>query len=145
MFESSMIELKMGSERNIDRFYWKKWKDYENLIPPFTPPKLNFLSSTLWGMLGKGTKKRWGVGNLSHDKLEEATQELLGTLSTFLGDKKYMFGDNITLIDIILFGVLTLFYYCTPESSKMFEIANSFENLKNHHSSLKEDIYPDGF
>ena len=49
------------------------------------------------------------------------------------------------LLDIILFGVLTLFYYCTPESSKMFEIANSFENLKNHHSRLKEDIYPGGF
>jgi len=51
-----------------------------------------------------------------------------------------MFGDEITLIDIILFGVLTLFYYCTPDSSKMKEIADSFSNLKEHNQRMKENL-----
>ena len=41
--------------------------------------------------------------------------------------------------------VLTLFYYCTPDSSKMKEIADSFSNLKEHNQRMKEKIFPDGF
>ena len=140
-----MIEDRLIPCLDIERFYWKKWDDYKDLIPPFTPPALNFLSSTLWNMLGKGSKKKWGVGALPKEKLEEATSGYLDTLSKFLGTKKFMFGDEITLIDIIIFGVLTLFYYCTPEGSKMKEIAESFANLKEHNQRMKEKIWPDGF
>ena len=140
-----MIEDRLIPCLDVERFYWKKWDDYKDLIPPLTPPKLNFLMSTLWNMLGKGTKKRWNVGSLTKEKLEGATEQYLETLSKFLDSKKFMFGDEITLLDIILFGVTTLFYYCTPENSKMKEIAESFENLKNHNTRMKEEIFPDGF
>ena len=104
---------------------------------------LQFASNFIWGRMGKGQKKGSPFGSLTEEQLANRSYETLKTLSQYLGNKSYFFGDTISLIDIAVFGFTTQLYYMTPESSKMRQKAETLENIVQHNQNIKKTVFPD--
>ena len=64
-------------------------------------------------------------------------------LSQFLGSKRFFFGDQMTLLDIIVFGFTTQVYYMSPDASKIKQNYETLQNMVDHCKTVKEVVYPD--
>ena len=104
---------------------------------------LQFASNLIWGHIGSGTKKNSPFGKLTDEQLATRAYNNLKNLSQYLGDKQFFFGDNMTLLDIIVFGYITQLFCNTPDASKMKKKAESLENIVQHHQTMKKAVYPD--
>jgi glutathione S-transferase len=65
------------------------------------------------------------------------------SLSQFLGSKKFFFGDQMTLLDIIVHGFTTQVYYMSPDCSKIKQGYETLQNMRQHCNTVKEIVYPD--
>ena len=65
------------------------------------------------------------------------------SLSQFLGSKRFFFGDQMTLLDIIVHGFTTQVYYMSPDSSKIKQNYETLQNMVDHCKTVKEIVYPD--
>ena len=67
----------------------------------------------------------------------------LESLSTFLGTKSYMFGDEPTEIDCVLFGFASMFLYCCPKENVFVQKFMEYPNLVDHHARMKSKYWAD--
>ena len=65
------------------------------------------------------------------------------SLSQFLGSKRFFFGDQMTLLDIIVHGFTTQVYCMSPDSSKIKQNYETLQNMVDHCKTVKEIVYPD--
>ena len=65
------------------------------------------------------------------------------SLSQFLGSKKFFFGEQMTLLDIIVHGFTTQQLIMSPDSSKIKQNYETLQNIVQHNSTVKEIVYPD--
>lgn len=140
----ALIEDRLIPMLALERFAFFKWDDYKDISQPLFPPIMQFASNFIWGRMGAGMKKANGpVGKLTEEQLANRAYINLKTLSQYLGNKKFFFGDDMTLLDMIVFGYATQILVNTPASSKMRQKAESFENLVQHHQTMKKTVFPD--
>ena len=64
----------------------------------------------------------------------------LDTLNTYLGDKPFLLGNEISMIDAILFGVFGGIS-CIPVETPLKELANQYPHLKRHSLRILETYY----
>ena len=103
----------------------------------------SFMHNFIWNHIGKGTKKTSPFGTLTHEELASKSLKVMKSLSQFLGSKRFFFGDQMTLLDIIVFGFTTQVYYMSPDSSKIKQHYDTLQNMKQHCNTVKEVVYPD--
>uniref|UniRef100_A0A915DKE8 Uncharacterized protein n=1 Tax=Ditylenchus dipsaci TaxID=166011 RepID=A0A915DKE8_9BILA len=92
----------------------------------------------------KETLHAQGYGRLTVEEMVEVAKKDLTALSTFLGDKPYIFGDKSSTVDATLFGHLCQFLY-TPlitDQIKQF-IEQSTPNLVTFTNRVKAEYWPD--
>uniref|UniRef100_A0A915CPG4 Metaxin glutathione S-transferase domain-containing protein n=1 Tax=Ditylenchus dipsaci TaxID=166011 RepID=A0A915CPG4_9BILA len=92
----------------------------------------------------KKTLHAQGYGRLTVEEMVEVAKKDLTALSTFLGDKPYIFGDKSSTVDATLFGHLCQFLY-TPlitDQIKQF-IEQSTPNLVTFTNRVKAEYWPD--
>ena len=139
----SMIEDRSINFLALERFAFSKFEEFQDLNSNIFPKFVRFMGGFIWGRIGKGMRKVSPFGKLSKEKLADKSFEILNSLSKFLDNKKFFFGDTMTLLDIVVFSYLTQIYFMSPDSSLIKKQAETIENLKEHHSMIKEMVYPD--
>ena len=80
------------------------------------------------------------IGRLSVDELLRRAKTDLDTLSEFLSNKPYFFGEKISILDAIFLGVYGGIA-CVGIETPLKELADTYDNLKNHALKLLEIYY----
>ncbi|KAI6214448.1 hypothetical protein M3Y94_00269400 [Aphelenchoides besseyi] len=85
-----------------------------------------------------------GMGRNSPAEVDEIAKKDLNVLSTWLGDKNYLYGDRPTTIDATLFGTLVSLYD-PPLNSKVIKpyMESSTPNLVAFIKRVKQEFWPD--
>ena len=66
------------------------------------------------------------------------------SLSTFLGDKEFMFGSSPTELDCTVFGMLAMVLHCHPQNSEFYlKITKDHQNLVKLADRIKLKYWPD--
>jgi len=140
----ALIEDRLIPMMALERFFWLKCDDFKELTPPIFPSMIpSFMHNFVWNHIGKGTKKTSPFGKLTHEELASKSLKVMKSLSQFLGSKRFFFGDQMTLLDIIVHGFTTQVYYMSPDSSKIKQNYETLQNMVDHCKTVKEVVYPD--
>jgi len=85
-----------------------------------------------------------GIGRLSQEEVDEVAKKDLTALSTFLGEKRYLFGDRPSTIDATLFGHLCQITDTPLASDKIKPyMEQSTPNLVEFVKRVKAEYWPD--
>ena len=84
--------------------------------------------------------KKQGLGKHSDDEINTIAFKTFKSMSEFLGDKQYFFGEKPCTFDATAFAFLCQFI-CSSIRNDMNEIACSFENLTNYCNNIKSNYY----
>ena len=85
-----------------------------------------------------------GMARHSRPEVEKMGIDDLGALSTFLGDKKFVMGDQPTELDCAVFGFMCMFFFCAPKDNVYVKkIEKELNNLRQHTDRMIEMYWPD--
>eukprot|EP01118_Nematostelium_gracile_P008350 TRINITY_DN2767_c0_g1_i2.p1 TRINITY_DN2767_c0_g1~~TRINITY_DN2767_c0_g1_i2.p1 ORF type:complete len:284 (+),score=56.54 TRINITY_DN2767_c0_g1_i2:108-959(+) len=122
-----------------DRWHYEPgWKQFSAEILP------NAIIRNIIGPFIRARVKRdlWGHGVSRHciQNIRKFADDDLQSVSTMLGNKKYFFGNDIHLIDIVLYGVIGAFFYESKTIVPLFEIVKRYPNIVSHYERMKQVI-----
>ena len=141
-----MIEEQLIPCLELDRYCYKDWNDYTMLIPPLVPNYMKFMNYYRWKGIGRKVLKRYqahGIGFVPPERLQPLALGNIEAISLLLGEKKFIFGDNVTYLDIVVFAVMSQFYFVTPSSNPIRKDIVKYSNLQEHHFQVKTLAFPD--
>ena len=84
-----------------------------------------------------------GMGRHSEKEIEKMGFDDLDSLSTFLDTKAYMFGDQPTELDCVVFGFTSMFTSCCPKDNVFARKFMEKQNLVDHHARMKDKYWTD--
>ncbi|XP_046563077.1 failed axon connections homolog [Haliotis rubra] len=87
--------------------------------------------------------KAQGIGRHSHEEILHIMEGDLRSLSVYLGDKKFFFGDQPCETDAALFGQLSQIYWQCPGSKGEQLLNEKFTNLVEYCERMKVVFWPD--
>lgn len=112
-----------------------------------TASSLTKLPSIFVWEIGRRTKNMayaHGIGRHAQPEIETLLEADLVALSDFLGEKKFMFGDNPSQVDCAVFGQVTQVKYHVPETVKAKKLLEErLTNLNSYCERMKEQFWPD--
>ena len=135
-------------ERNIVSIVmWFRWADEKNW-PLFREQVFAgapwLIKVTIANAMAKNVKKTlWGSGYgryTDSEKIHLLHQDLKA-LADYLGSKKFFFGDEIHMIDIICFSALAQIEYSTV-TPQLNPLLNEFPTLKAHTQMIMKSYWP---
>lgn len=102
------------------------------------------LSKIIPAIVRKGTIKRvnaHGMGAHSNDEIMAIADKSFASVSAILGDKTYMFGDQISTLDLIVFAQIGAFTLSTLDN-KATQLTKKYDNLINFTQKIQHELYP---
>ncbi|XP_070541198.1 failed axon connections homolog [Ptychodera flava] len=98
--------------------------------------------------LGRRTAKKQmhghGIGRHTEQELFSIVRKDLRAISTFLGEKTFLFGDEPCEYDCAIFGQLAQLLWCPfPDSPQQMLIKGELKNLEKYCHTMKERFWPD--
>ncbi|XP_070539810.1 failed axon connections homolog [Ptychodera flava] len=85
-----------------------------------------------------------GIGRHTEKELFSIVQKDLRAISTFLGEKKFLFGDEPCEYDCAIFGQLAQLLWCPfPGSPQQILIKGELRNIEEYCNMMKERFWPD--
>ncbi|CAL1527958.1 unnamed protein product [Lymnaea stagnalis] len=110
--------------------------------------RLGLNSATIWVMksASKGRLVSQGIGRHSEQEVTKLMDDDLMAVSTILGNKKFLFGndvEDVTEFDCAVFGQLCQMVWQMPGCHTEERIAEKFPNLVNYCESMKAAFWPD--
>jgi len=136
-------------ERNIVSIVmWFRWADEKNwplfreqifagapwLVKVTIANKMaNKVKKDLWGM---------GIGRFTDAERIHILRQDLKSLSDFLGDKKFFFGEKIHTLDIIVFATLAQIEYSSV-TPQLAPLLLEFPNLQKHVHKIMQTYWSD--
>lgn len=86
-----------------------------------------------------------GVGRHSNEEVQEMVVDNLRKFSTLLGDKQFIMGDDMAVVDRAAFGILSEMRWATPSSCRGRQLFESGEisNVINYLDRIKALCWPD--
>lgn len=108
-------------------------------IPPFM---LFVFKNAMRGKL-RAALYAQGLGRHSTEDLHLLMRRDLKALSTYLGEKPFMYGADPHVVDCSVFGTLCQFLYTAPNSPYLLWINEDFPNLKAYTERVKQRLWPD--
>lgn len=141
----AIIEDRLIPMMALERFNFFNHDDFNDINPSFVPRPARILRNLIWRAFAKKLKKaNPRYANMSNEKTAEATCEIWQNFANLLGNNKYFFGnDQITLLDIIVFGYTTQILYMQPVGSKIRFKAETIEKMVEHNRNVKKVAFPD--
>jgi hypothetical protein len=91
-----------------------------------------------------GTKKRingHGMGAHSKEEIHIIADRSFNSISTLLGNKSYMFGEQISSLDLIVFSQIGSFTLSTLDNQAS-QMARKYENLVTLAEKIQKKYYP---
>lgn len=106
---------------------------------------LSFFFKINYGHRASKIVKAQGIGVHKPDEIVELGKEDLNTLSELLADKPFFFGDEPSLLDIVVFSSTAQIYFISDEAKYALKefMVEQCPNLVGHVSRIKERCYPD--
>jgi len=90
-----------------------------------------------------GTAVAQGMGRHSKEDVTKMTQDDLRAFSAYLGDKKFLFGEQPTEYDCACFGTLAQVVWNFPNSSYEALVHGDLSNIREYCYRMKERFWPD--
>ncbi|XP_077991317.1 failed axon connections homolog [Glandiceps talaboti] len=84
-----------------------------------------------------------GIGRHSKEEIYRIGQDDMRAISNYLGEKNFFFGDEPTVIDATLFGILAQIVWAMPGSPHEKVVTDELTNLKAYCERIKEKYFPD--
>ena len=85
-----------------------------------------------------------GMGRHTCEDVESMGLKDLDNLSEFLGEKEFMFGEEPTELDAVLFGFMCMLLYCTPKSNHYVQkLLREHTNLVRFTEKMKHLYWSD--
>ncbi|CAH1788160.1 unnamed protein product [Owenia fusiformis] len=100
----------------------------------------------LWWVVKRSVRKAsWahGMGRHSPDEIAEIARKNMDAISNLLGSKKYMFGDEVSELDCIAFGVLGQALWQMQGCPHERFITQDFRNLTDYLNRMKTTYWGD--
>ncbi|XP_005090892.3 failed axon connections homolog [Aplysia californica] len=129
-----------------DHLYWALvclrwlWDPERKLVKMFVKSPI-----VLWLVVRNLGNQAWGQGMSRHSRPEVKSFVLedLQALTDFLGDKKFMMGDEITEVDCCVFGFLCQLIY--HQKDEFFDglVEARFPSLVQYKDRVKTLVWPD--
>jgi glutathione S-transferase len=106
---------------------------------------LNFFFKINYGHRASKKVKAQGIGVHKPDEIIEMGKEDLKALSELLADKPFFFGDEPTLLDVVVFSSTAQIYFISDDVKYALKeyMVEHCANLIGHVSRIKERCYPD--
>ena len=84
------------------------------------------------------------MGRHSPKEIESMGMKDLQDLSDFLGEKDFIFGQEPSEIDGVLFGFMCQILYCHPKNNSLVQkVIRDHRNLVRYTERMKEKYWPD--
>ncbi|CAI9720807.1 Hypothetical predicted protein [Octopus vulgaris] len=119
-----------------------RWK-YERKPKFFQALKVNVVFTYLITKSLMRKSSGHGIGLHTWEEIKSIAKKDLTALSDFLGEKKYLFGNFMTLADCSAFGLLVQICYNHTDSYLHQLVNDSFPNLKDYCDRIRNEYYPD--
>ncbi|XP_066271539.1 failed axon connections homolog [Branchiostoma lanceolatum] len=84
-----------------------------------------------------------GIGRHSKEEIEGIMEKDLKAISSFLGAKPYLMGDEPTEVDAAVFGQLSEIVWTTPGSYLHRIVTVNYPNLLAYCNRIKDRFWPD--
>lgn len=91
----------------------------------------------------RGSLYGHGIGRHSEKEIYGIAERDLRAVSVWLGKKKFLFGDQPSLVDAALFALVGNFIWQMVGSPQARVIESDLKNLAEHANRMKELFYPD--
>uniref|UniRef100_A0A0P6G316 Failed axon connections n=1 Tax=Daphnia magna TaxID=35525 RepID=A0A0P6G316_9CRUS len=106
---------------------------------------LNFLFKINYGHRASKKVKAQGIGVHKPDEIVEMGKEDLKALSELLADKPFFFGDEPTLLDVVVFASTAQIYFISDDAKYALKefMVEQCANLVGHVSRIKERCFSD--
>lgn len=122
---------------------WQVEENWNNVAPIFfsgMSPLLRKIAAIRTRISVMKFLKNSGMGKHSKEEILDFLEEDFSALSTFLGDKRYFFGDQFSSLDASAFGFITncLQVSMTPE---LFKRVSKFPNLVSFEKRVKKNFF----
>ncbi|KAI1729662.1 outer mitochondrial membrane transport complex protein [Ditylenchus destructor] len=143
-----LIEESLFRCLQYDRGHGFEWVSTDKgFLPYFSGIKKILYQKIFAKKLISGIKRTvtvQGYGRHSEEEINEIAKKDLSALSTFLGDKRYLFGDRPSTVDATLFGHLVQFTDPPLHSDKIKPfMEQNTPNLVEFIKRMKADFWPD--
>jgi len=123
------------------RYIYTKGKDCLKFMP-FPPLILKYLLMTFVPQLKKAVHGQ-GIGRHSQDEVVKIMCDDLRTISTFLGDKKFLLGDEPCEEDAAVFGHLAEIVWNCPNSPYEKLVYEELGNIKDYCMRMQKTYWPE--
>jgi glutathione S-transferase len=91
----------------------------------------------------KGGLYGHGIGRHSEKEIYGIAERDLRAVSAYLGKKKFLFWNQPSLVDAVLFALVGNFIWFLPLNPQAKLIESDLKNLADHSKRMKETFYPD--
>ena len=116
---------------------------FENVLAPHRVLYLQNLPTPFYNRLIDQAKGQ-GIGLHTKEEILEIGHKDLKALSTFLGDKPYLMGENFTTVDCTLFAFICILFYGEREDDvTRVYVEQELPNLKDHMLRVKATYWAD--
>lgn len=93
----------------------------------------------------RSTQKRvnsQGIGSHTNNEIMDIAKRSFESMSTLIGDKEFIFGDQISSLDIIAFAQIGAFTLATIDNEST-RLAKQYDNLVKFTQNIQETYYSD--
>ena len=84
-----------------------------------------------------------GLGRHSPEEIYRIAEKDINALSTFLGEKQFLMGDEPTEVDAAIFGLMAQFAYVPIGIKEEILIKDKFPNIVEYCDRMKAKYWPD--
>ena len=84
-----------------------------------------------------------GMGRHNEAEIYRIAEKDITSLSTFLGEKQYLMGDEPTEVDAVVFGLMAQFVYVQVGTKEEDLIREKFPNIITYCNRIKSKYWPD--
>ncbi len=131
----------------MDRWVFNWAKHVPDFFAPVFSPLPTWLERKALHYFSKMVAKQTvaqGMGRHTRPEVEEMGLKDLEALSTFLGTKKFMMGEEPTELDCAMFCFMCMILYCSPESNIYArKIKSDYSNLTQFSARMVDKFWPD--
>ncbi|XP_077994953.1 failed axon connections homolog [Glandiceps talaboti] len=132
-----------------ENLYWttaySRWMDSRSTILTLLPqiPVVIWLVQKLARSSVKKAMYGHGLGRHSEDEIYSIAKKDIRALSVFLGDKKFLFGEEPCEEDCAIFGQLSQIVWQLSGSPQEILVKGDCKNLEDYCQRMKERFWPD--
>lgn len=125
-----------------DNIFYKTFLELLDMNSYIIPIAIPFMKMIIGGKIYQNSTS--AIGDFEPEELDELLHRDLKVVETILGDKKYLFGDEITPVDATVFSQLAAVYY--PFHTHITDVLEKdFPKIIEFCERIRKEVYPNDF